>query len=183
MCFITAAMAGTAAAATSANVALATTVLSVGMGAYGQYQQSKGMEQQAKYQAKVHENNAKVSEWKAQDAQQRGERDAQDIRRQGAALRGRQRSTMAARGLDLSVGSAAQIIDDTDFFTMADQQTARQNAAKEAWGHRAQGAGHQAQAGLSVAQARNQNPALAAGSSLLGGAGSVADRWYSYSGG
>lgn len=128
----------------------------------------------ASVQEQVARNNAKVSEYQAQDAERRGEEQVQEVRRQAAALRGTQRSMMASRGLDIGEGTPATIVDQTDFFAQVDQNTARNNGRMEAWGRRAQGANYSAEAaGIS--------PGLAFSTSLLSGAGSVADRWATYS--
>jgi len=145
------------------------------------YQQAQGQKAMHGYQAQVAANNAKVAEWQAQDAQRRGEQEAREARRRGAQIAGRQRSTMAARGLDLAYGNPADILDDTAYFSMVDQQTARANAAKEAWGHRTQKGYLLGEAAAQRQAGRNVRPGMQAGLTLLGGAAQVADRWYSYS--
>lgn len=105
-----------------------------GMSALGAYQGAQSQKAMANYNAQVAQNNAQVAEWQAQDAQRRGEEEAQAVRRQGDQIRGSQRATMAARGLDLAEGTSAELIAQTDFFSLADQTTARNNAAREAWG-------------------------------------------------
>jgi hypothetical protein len=130
-------------------------------------------QQQSKTNKAIAKNNAVMNEYAAQDAERRGEKDAQEVQRKAAALRGRQRSLMAARGLDLNVGTAADIVDETDFFAREDVATARTNAAKEAWRYRVAG-----QQGMSVASAESQQANLKSFSTLLGAAGSVEDRWY-----
>lgn len=131
----------------------------------------------AAYQAsatnkKVAENNAKVAEFAARDAERRGESEAMRVRREADALKARQRTIMAARGLDLGEGTAQDIQDQTDFFSIVDQATARDNARKEAWGKRMYGAGYSA-------QAAGENPYRSAGLAFMSsGGGKVADKWY-----
>lgn len=149
-------------------ISLALSAGSAVLGAAGAYQQSS----MAK---KVAEVNASTAEMNAQDAQRRGEQDAQRIARQGRQVQGQQRAALSARGIDIGEGTGADLIDQTDFFSLADQATARDNAAKEAWNYRAQRNSYQAQADA-------QKPGMAAFSSLLGSAGSVADKWYRFSG-
>ncbi|AOS80265.1 hypothetical protein Q5W_15450 [Hydrogenophaga sp. PBC] len=145
---------------------------------YGAYQGAQSQKAQATYNAQVADNNAKTSEYAAQDAIRRGDEEAAAIRRNADMLKGSQRASMAARGLDLAEGTAAELQDQTDFFSFADQATARNNAQREAWAIRNQGANYRSEAGMQRATARGINPTLAAGTSLLGGAGQVADRWY-----
>ena len=80
---------------------------------------------------------------------------------------------MAAKGLDLSEGTAQQIQDTTDFFSETDQNTARYNAAKDAWAARQSGAMARWQG-----RAQEQSSNLQAFSTVLGGASSVASKWY-----
>lgn len=175
---LTAAGVGTAAGATALGLGAAlsapmaiTLGLTAGagvMGAASAYQQGQVAKQ-------VGRNNQVMAEYAAQDAQRRGEEDAQAVQRKAADLAGRQRSLMASRGLDLSAGTPAEILDQTDFFAEQDRRTTRMNAAREAWSTRAQGTQAAAEG---RAQARNAN--LQAFSTLLGTTGSVAGKWSTY---
>ena len=131
----------------------------------------------ATYQAsstakKVAENNAKIAEFSAQDAERRGEKNAQDVRRQADALKARQRVVLASKGLDVGEGTAQDLQDQTDYFSLVDQATARNNARREAWGKRAYGAGYQA-------QADNARPGFDAAMTFMSKATPVAGKWYS----
>lgn len=158
---------GTALTASQA-IALGATVGSGVMAAGSAYQQGQVAKQ-------VAANNATMAEYAAQDAQRRGEEQVQAVQRKASQIKGAQRATMAARGLDLGVGTAADIVDQTDFFAEQDVATTRYNAAREAWSARAQGQDMLTQGKWA---ARNAN-AQALGS-LLGTAGSVAGKWNSY---
>lgn len=118
-------------------------------------------------------NNQILAEQAAQDALKRGEEEATAVRRRGDQVMGAQRAAQAAAGLDLTVGTAAELQDQTSFFSQQDQRTARMNAAREAWSKRAQGANYSAQGD---AAARQGN--LTATGSLIGGASQVATKWY-----
>jgi hypothetical protein len=142
------------------------TVLSAGSA----YQQGQVAKQTAA-------NNAQMAETAALDAQRRGEEEAMQVQRKGAALKSAQRVNLASKGLDLAYGTAADLQDQTDFFTQSDVATTRSNARREAWTQRARGQGMLAQG---RADALNAN--MQAAGSLLGGAGQVADKWYSYRG-
>lgn len=140
------------------------TVLSAG----SMYQQGQAAKQTAA-------NNAQMAETAAQDAQRRGEEQAIDVQRKGAALKSAQRVNLASKGLDLGYGTAADLQDQTDFFTASDVATTRTNAGREAWNMRARG-----QAMLQQGKADALNATYQAGGSLLTGAGRVSDRWYAY---
>lgn len=147
-----------------------TTAVAGAMSAYGQYQQGK-------IAAQVGRNNQIMAEYAAQDALRRGEEEAAQVRRQADQLKGSQRASMAARGLDLGVGTAAELQDQTDFFSLVDQGTARYNAKQDAWSARVQGANARAQGDAARAQGN-----LAAFSTLLGTAGQVSNKWLQFKG-
>lgn len=144
-------------------VALVASIASAGATAYGAYQQSAAEKAAAKY-------NAAVAQNQAADARRRGEEEAIRRQRDARRLAGRQRTTFAANGIDISAGTAGDIVDETNFFGLVDATTARNNAAREA-------AGFTSEANLYRTQARSANPLAAAGVSLIGSAGAVADRW------
>lgn len=151
-------------------LALGATVGSGVMSAAGAYQQGQVQKQVAR-------NNATMAEYAAQDAQRRGEEDAQAIQRKAAGLKGTQRAMMAARGLDLGVGTPAEILDQTDFFAEQDVNTTRYNARRDAWNYRARGQQDMFE-GRMAARTANQQ----AFGSLLGTAGNVSDKWLRYKG-
>lgn len=119
------------------------------------------------------QSNAQMADYAAQDALHRGEEDAQTLQRRGSALKSAQRAGMAAKGLDISYGMAADLQDQTEFFTQVDVATARRNAQREAWQQRTRG-----QNMLAQGEADARNGLFRATGSLLTGAGQVADRWY-----
>lgn len=148
------------------DIALAATAISGTISAVGQYQQGQVAKQ-------VGRNNQIMAEYAAQDAQRRGELEAQQVQRQARALKGAQRATMAARGLDLGVGTQAEILDSTDFFGQSDASTARFNAQKEAWSYREQGKQSRFEGRAAARQGT-----LGAFGTLLGTTGQVASKWY-----
>ena len=150
-------------------IALAATAVGGTMSAVGQYQQGRVAKQ-------VGRNNQIMAEYAAQDAQRRAGEDAIKVQQKAAQLKGSQRATMAAKGLDLGVGTQAEILDQTDFFGATDAATARSNGNRDAWSSRYQGANARAQGDASARQAN-----IGAFSTVLGTAGNVAGKWYDYS--
>jgi hypothetical protein len=138
------------------------------MQAYGQYQQGKISQQ-------VGRNNQIMAEYAARDAQQRGEQEAIKVRQRGDAIKSAQRSRLAAAGLDLGVGTATELQDQTDLFSETDQGTARFNAKRDAWSARTQGANARAAGDASRAQSN-----LAAFGTVLGTGAQVAGKWDAY---
>lgn len=162
MCVPIAALGLTAMQTLTAGTAIAAT----GISAMSAIQQGRAAQATAR-------NNAQMAEYAAQDAQKRGEEEAAAIQRKGAALKSSQRVSLAAKGLDLGYGTAADLQDQTDFFTQSDAATARTNAGREAWTLRARGSNEMAQG-----NAARSNANLSAAGTLIGGAGKVASRWY-----
>lgn len=147
--------------------------LAIGLSAAGTAVGTVGAVQQAQTAKATAQANARTAEMQAQDAQRRGEEMAMDQQRKAAAFKSAQRVNMASKGLDLTYGTAADLQDQTDFFSQVDTNTIRNNAAREAWARRSQGANFQAEANAT-------RPWLSGGSTLLAGAGQVADRWYAF---
>lgn len=170
---------GTAATLTGASTAAAALTgaqaLSLGASVLGTGFSAASAYQQSSVQKQVASNNAILANQQADDARRRGELDAQAVHRKGEALKSTQRSVMAARGLDLSEGTAQDLQDQTDFFTATDVGTTRYNAAREASALRSRSNNF-------TAEAAGINPFLSAGGSLLTSAGGVADKWYAYTG-
>lgn len=140
------------------------------------------------YQAKVSRNNAIVAEWQARSAILAGASQEQTLRLKEASLAGSQRARLAANGVDVSQGSAFNIMADTKYMADKDVGTIRQNAEKKAWAYRTQGQSDLDNAALLDVTAVNTrrgasaiSPSSAYMGSLLTGAGQVASGWYKYS--
>lgn len=158
-------------AAIIAGVGLATQIV-------GQVKQSQSQKQQAKQQAAVDENNSQFDSWLAGDAIARGRIEENASRQRTAQLKGTQRATLGARGIDLTVGSAEDILSDTDYMGEIDALTIRQNAEREAYGYSRQAAGLAGSADNLRSTAGAISPATAGLSTLLTGAGQVASAYY-----
>lgn len=174
-------MSGGISAGTMATISTGMMVAGTVTQAMAARQQSKAQQQALNYQSAVSANNAKIAEWQAQDALQRGARSEQQSRLQTAQLRGSQRARLAANGVSLDEGSALNILNDTAYMGEQDALTARDNAAKEAWGYRTQEAGYDSDSSMLAYRASQENPNMAMTGSLLTGAGQVASSWYNYS--
>lgn len=138
------------------------------------YQASASQKAQAKYQGKVADNNALMAEYARQDANQRGGEAAVKAQQETRRLRGAQVTRLAANGLDLNSGTAAAILDDTDYFGQQDAQAIRNNAARQAWGYQVEGQNLTSSAEMYRATAAAEKPWASAVTSLLGSAGQFA---------
>lgn len=89
--------------------------------------------------ASQYDTNARLAEWKAQDAIDRGGIEAGKYRQKVKQIAGSQRASLAASGVDISAaGSAEDTITETYTMGSMDALTIENNAFREAWGYRFQ---------------------------------------------
>ncbi len=146
--------------------------------AYGAYASARSTKTQLELQSQLAEINARLSESSAQQETRRGQQAEQGVRLKTAQIKGTQRAAMAANGIDLGSDSATHILTTTDYMGERDAITVRDNATRNAWGYRTQGANYRAQALMEGANASAISPLGSGSGSLLTGAGTVAERWY-----
>ena len=170
---------------TATAVTMAATVASTALDAMGKSQEASAQAGMANYQAQLARNNQMIAEGYAQRALQQGRADEQNQRLKAAALLGAQRAALASQGGDVDSGSPLDIQSDTARAGEYDAQAIRNNAALKAYGYRLQAANAGAEANLDDFKAANAMAALpyGIGSSLLGGAKSLAGALSSPAGG
>lgn len=138
----------------------------------GQRRQADAAIAQGEYQAGIATTNAGLADASAADAVARG-REA-ELRRAADTRRtiGAQRAAMAAGGIDLGTGSAADVQADAAYTGALDQLTIRTNAAREAFGYQTEAANDRVRATNARTAGRNTATGLRnqAGSTLLTGA-------------
>lgn len=180
--FATVAAASTATAAelaaASATIAATTAVVGAvgaGVAGYSQYKQSQ-------FQAKVAKNNAEIAANNAQQAALAGSAAESasrmaTSRRVGAAL-----AAQGANGVDVAIGSPADLRGALVNEGELDALTIRHNAASNALGFMQQSAGFSSQASLDRMAGRNAvaGAAINIGSSYIGGASNVASKYAAY---
>ncbi|HDH0766797.1 TPA: hypothetical protein PIP00_001048 [Klebsiella pneumoniae] len=101
--------------------------------------QAYNQHQQGKYAQAVANQNADIAETQAQDAVNRGNIQAEEVRRRNRQAAGTQAATMGATGADLSSGTSLDIFGDTAQFGTLDALTTVNNAQREAYGYQVQG--------------------------------------------
>jgi len=161
-----------------ATIMLAVSAVGAGMTAVSAYNNSQAQKSSLLYQGAVAENNAKTIEYQAQDVERRGQQDLINARRENDRLKGAQRATMAARGLDLTEGTPATLLQDTDYFGAVDQANIKNTTAKNAWATRVGAQNSASDATMLNNKAGSISPGMAATTSLMTSAGSVASSWY-----
>lgn len=109
-------------------------IAAVGTAAATAYQ-IKANNQAAKYQQGVADQNAKLDKIQASNALAQGSYEADQARIRGDLQRGQQIATLAANNVDVTTGSAADILGDTAMFTEQDKRQAQVNAAMKAYGY------------------------------------------------
>lgn len=155
------------------------------------------------------EFNSSIAELGAQSALAAGQNQIATQTMKAGQVKSSQRAAMAANGVDINQGSAAEVQDTTDIIKEIDTRTLQANALQAAWGYRAQGleakmqasnqafnaqaqatmqannlrtgaVGDQAQAAMKDVAASSIKPAWGAATSLLTSAPPVAESWFKY---
>lgn len=165
-------------AATVNNMGLASKVAGPALSAFGK---SKGEKTGYEQNAAAARNNAQIAEWQAQDALDRGANEKNRIQLSGARLEGKQRAILASRNVDITEGSAANILVDTRFMQKRDEAQAETNAANEAWALRSRAAGYRSSADMLAYRAKGQSPFMDAAGTALTEGSKVASGWQSWS--
>lgn len=104
----------------------------------GAYAESQALKTQGEYQRMQYEMNARLAGLQAQDAIKRGDKAAVEVKRRAKRVIGSQRAALAAQGIEVDSGSAAQIQADTVAQSTLDVLEIKNNAWREAWGYRFQ---------------------------------------------
>jgi hypothetical protein len=161
-------------ATTLAAIAVGTAAASAGISAYSAHEQANAQKQAGNYNAQVARNNATIALQQRSSSLQQGDVEAQQAQMNQAQVLGTQRARLAANGIDLTQGSAQDLLTTTKFLGAQDVNTIQSNAARAAWGYSAQNMNDNATASLTQWQADSASPgkvaAMAGASSLLGSA-------------
>lgn len=152
--------------------------LSAANGAFGSYFGARTKRNNLRHHAVMDRINAQVTDLQARDALIQGQRREQSSRLKTAALKSSQRVALAANGVDLGEGSAANILTGTDYLGEMDANAIAADAIKTAWGYKTESTNLRNRAAMNDANASGISPGAAAGTSLLGSATSVAGHYY-----
>ncbi len=159
-------------------VAVAGIVGSATMQGISSASQADAQQKSAAYNAQVASNNATIDAQNRSSSLQQGEMDAQNAMRKQASMIGDQRAQMSANGIDITQGSAQDMLASTKFLGGIDVNTIQSNAARQAWGYSVQGMNDQNASTMETWKSNSTNPAaigaMTAGGSLLSSVGSAA---------
>ena len=168
-------------------VAIGVATISATMSGIQAKNQAQAERNAAEFNAQVANNNASIAAQQRSTTLQQGEVEAHKSMRDQAQMIGAQRAQMAANGIDLTQGSAQDILASTKFLGGIDVNTIQSNAARQAWGYEVQGMNDKNAATMETWKANSINPgqigAMAAGSSLLSSIGSAASSYAGSKGG
>ena len=146
-------------------------------------QAADAAKQAANYNAQIANNNAIIDAQNRSSSLQQGEVEAQNAMRKQAAMIGDQRAQMSANGIDITQGSAQDMLASTKFLGGIDVNTIQSNAARQAWGYSIQGQNDRNSSVMETWKANSINPAaigaMAAGTSILSSVGSAASSYAS----
>ena len=161
-----------------AGVLIATTITSAVMQGIQAKNAAQAERNAAEYNAQIANNNAIIAAQQRSTTLQQGEAEAHKSMRDQAQMIGAQRAQMAANGIDLTQGSAQDILASTKFLGGIDVNTIQSNAARQAWGYEVQGMNDKNAATMETWKANSINPgqigAMAAGQSILSSVSSYA---------
>ncbi len=128
-----------------------------------------------RFEGKVEERNASNAAAAAADALQRGAAEEGAHRMKVQRLISSQKTALGASGVDISSGSALDVLSDTAALGELDALTLRNNASREAWGYKVESGS--ALARSSAARSRASNAAVGG---LLSLGGQVGEAGYRY---
>jgi hypothetical protein len=150
--------------------------------AFGGYEKGQATQSMYNYQSRVAQINAGVA-----GEQATAETVAGGIRAEQSGIRtaqrmGETRAGIGAGNLDIGSGSAKQVLSSEAEVGQFEQNTIRNDAARRAYGYRVSAFGDTAQANLDVAagQGARQAAQFDVGTSILGGATQVSDKWVKF---
>jgi hypothetical protein len=158
----------------------------------GTYYMQDALERNLKHQQvmlmfnkRMSDLNVQQAERSAQSILQAGQHEQVAVSMKAGKIKGAQRASQGARGIQMGVGNAAEEIATTDIMKEIDRLTINANSVRAAWGVRMQGinAGTQsvnyANAALAAgASAEGISPFMSMTTSLLNSGAQVASAWY-----
>ncbi len=164
-----------------ASAGMGANIAGVGLSAVAAAKGSRANRDAMNFNAAVAENNAQLTEWRRQSVIEKGQKAvaAQGLRTR--RLAGRQRASFAQRGIDATEGAALEILTDTAQMGAIDASQIKDNAAMEAWALRQEGRDTLDRARMLRSRAAAESPVTAGATTLLTGAGKVAEKWMALS--
>lgn len=149
--------------------------------AYGAFASARSTKNQLEFQAKMSEINARQAEQQAQSIMYSAERQIGQVTLKAGKVKSSQKASMAANGIALGEGNAAETVATTDLMKEIDALTINANAVRAAAAARSQSVNYSNQALLSQTSSDTINPMSAGATSMINSATTVASSWYNSS--
>lgn len=127
-------------------------------------QQADAIKAQGEFQAKEYAFNAEMAEIQASEATRIGQKEASDLLVDVGVLKGAQTAALAAQGIEISSGSAAEIQKQTSESALKDAMTIRNNAWRESFGYRVQASGYRSKSRYAKLASENEAKRILLGS-------------------
>lgn len=146
--------------------------------AFGSFGITRHQNAIAQSEANIARINAQMMEWQAQSRLHANTKDQVRLTMQAGKTKASQRAALAANGVAVGEGSAAELQASTDIIKEIDSNQLTENARREAWGMRMQAANYEGQALMAEAEKKNKWDVF--GTTLLGGVSQVAQSYMLY---
>ena len=146
--------------------------------AIGTYYQAQSQASALQHQAEMAQINMRINERSAQSAMLQGQKQIGQLTLKAGKLKSAQKVALAANGVVMEGGSAAEILASTDLLKEIDANQIWQNTVQNAWAIRAKGTNQYVSSLSAKAAAESISPFGQAGGTLLSGVGDVATNWY-----
>ena len=131
---------------------------------YAKYEYQRGQariaEAQADFKAVQFEINARILDKLSEEAVNQGDQDARDYMKRIKKFKGSQRAVLAAQGVAVDSGTAADIQQEAVDIGMDDVQTIRNNAFRQAFGYTQEGINARLNARIARISGKYQSDAL-----------------------
>lgn len=142
------------------------------------YISSNAAKSTLQFQARMADINARIAQLGVESVLRQGHSEVAKYTRQVGQVKGRQRASLAANGVTLDTGNAVEIQAGTDMIKDLDVAQITANASRTAFGYRMSASNSQIASLAASGSASAISPGMAAGASLLGSMGGVAEKWY-----
>lgn len=129
-----------------------------GLDAMSTYQKLSAQKQALKEQAKLARQNATLADNEARDALDIGREDVTEYQRNLSGFKSSQINALAENGIDVSQGSAIDVLASSDMIGQNDIDNIKYNAALASWGHKVEQTNYLNQANSLDAQAKAVRP-------------------------
>lgn len=146
--------------------------------AIGAYGQASSQKQALAYQASIAKNNQQVAGWQASAAITAGQNAEELSDLKTSQTLSSQRAAMAANGVDVTEGSASEVLASTRVIGGINATTIHNNALMTAWGYQVAGVNATNAGNFYNAAANQVNPMTSVATSLLTSGTNVAKNWY-----